>query len=110
VLGTTGEAASVPAALRRQIVALSVEHSAGRCRLYAGIGGNCLADSQQAGHDYLALGADAVVAHLPAYFALTGGEMVAYYRLLADALDRPLLIKTCRRRRTCRSRPRRCRR
>ena len=92
VLGTTGEAASVPAALRRQIVALSVEHSAGRCRLYAGIGGNCLADSQQAGHDYLALGADAVVAHLPAYFALTGGEMVAYYRLLADALDRPLLI------------------
>lgn len=92
VLGTTGEGASVPGALRRRLVALSVEHSAGRCHLYAGIGGNSLADSRQAALDYLALGADAIVAHLPAYFALTSAEMVTYYQRLADALDGPLLI------------------
>lgn len=92
VLGTTGEGASVPHDLRARLVALAVEQAAGRCRLYAGISSNCVAESIAAGRDYLARGVDALVAHLPAYFALNGAEMVAYYRRLADALDGPLVV------------------
>ena len=92
VLGTTGEAASLPMRARRQLTRLAAERVAGRCLVYAGIGSNCLEESVAAGREYLAQGADAVVAHLPAYFPLAPAEMVEYYRLLADRLEGPLVI------------------
>ena len=92
VLGTTGEAASLPERARRELARLAIERVAGRCLVYAGIGSNCLEESVAAGREYLALGAHAVVAHLPAYFPLAPAEMVEYYRLLADRLEGPLVI------------------
>lgn len=92
VLGTTGEAASLPMRVRRPLARLAVERVAGRCLVYAGIGSNCLEESIAAGREYLAQGADAVVAHLPAYFPLAPAEMVQYYRMLADRLEGPLVI------------------
>lgn len=92
VLGTTGEAASLPMRVRRQLARLAAERVAGRCLVYAGIGSNCLEESIAAGREYLAQGADAVVAHLPAYFPLAPAEMVQYYRMLADRLEGPLVI------------------
>jgi dihydrodipicolinate synthase/N-acetylneuraminate lyase len=92
VLGTTGEAASLPMRVRRQLARLAAERVAGRCLVYAGIGSNCLGESIAAGREYLAQGADAVVAHLPAYFPLAPAEMVQYYRMLADRLEGPLVI------------------
>lgn len=91
-LGTTGEAASLPAGARRELVRLAVERARGRCLVYAGIGGNCLEESVAAGREYLATGVDAVVAHLPAYYPLAPAEMVEYYRLLADRLEGPLVL------------------
>lgn len=92
VLGTTGEAASLPVRARRELARLAVERAGGRCLVYAGIGGNCLEESVTAGREYLAMGADAVVAHLPAYYPLSPAEMVGYYRLLADRLEGPLVL------------------
>lgn len=92
VLGTTGEAASLPQRARRELARLAIERVAGRCLVYAGIGSNCFEESVTAGREYLALGAHAVVAHLPAYFPLAPAEMVEYYRLLADRLKGPLVI------------------
>jgi 4-hydroxy-tetrahydrodipicolinate synthase len=92
VLGTTGEAASLPLPARRELARLAVECAAGRCLVYAGIGSNCLEESVAAGREYLAMGAHAVVAHLPAYYAITPADMVAYYRLLADRLEGPLVL------------------
>ncbi len=92
VLGTTGEAASLPTRARRELARLTVECVAGRCLVYAGIGSNCLEESVAAGREYLAMGAHAVVAHLPAYYAITPAEMVEYYRLLADGLEGPLVV------------------
>jgi 4-hydroxy-tetrahydrodipicolinate synthase len=92
VLGTTGEAASLPAGARRELARTAVECVAGRCLVYAGIGSNCLEESVAAGREYLAMGAHAVVAHLPAYYAIGPAEMVAYYRLLADRLEGPLVL------------------
>lgn len=92
LLGTTGEAPSLSPAAKHDLVALGVEHVAGRCAVYTGIGGNSLAESIGAAHQYRRLGVDAVVAHLPSYFPLNGDEMVAYYRRLADEVETPLLI------------------
>jgi 4-hydroxy-tetrahydrodipicolinate synthase len=92
VLGTTGEAASLPMRARRQLARLAAARVAGRCLVYAGISGNCLEESIAAGRECLAQGADAVVAHLPAYFPLAPAEMVQYYRMLADRLEGPLVI------------------
>jgi dihydrodipicolinate synthase/N-acetylneuraminate lyase len=74
VLGTTGENASVPAAMRERLVLVTVAHVGERARVYAGIG------------------VDAVVAHLPTYYALSAEEQLAYFSALADQIDLPLLL------------------
>ena len=92
VLGTTGENTSVPAAMRERFVALAVEHVSGRARTCAGISSNCLADSIAAAEVYAPLGVDAVVAHLPTYYALNAEEQFAYFSALADRIDLPLVL------------------
>lgn len=92
VLGTTGEVASLSAALRRRYVEIAVKIAAKRTPVFAGIVHNCLADSIEAGRDYLKLGADAVVGLLPNYFKLEPAEMQAYFEKLADGLPGPLMI------------------
>lgn len=92
VLGTTGESTSAPAALHERLVALAVEHVGGRARVYAGIGSNCLADSVAAAAVYAPLGVDAVVAHLPTYYALNVEEQCAYFSALAGRIALPLVL------------------
>lgn len=92
VIGTTGEAASLAQDQRAQLVALTLKEVDGRCRVYAGIGGNCVAESLAAGRKYLARGVDAVVACPPAFFALNDVELIVYYRQLADGLGGPLVL------------------
>jgi dihydrodipicolinate synthase/N-acetylneuraminate lyase len=92
VLGTTGENASVPAAMRERLVLVTVAHVGERARVYAGIGSNCLVDSVAAAKAYASLGVDAVVAHLPTYYALSAEEQLAYFSALADQIDLPLLL------------------
>ena len=92
VLGTTGENTSVPLAMRERLVAATVEHVAGRVRTYAGISSNCLADSVAAARAYVPLGVDAVVAHLPMYYALNAEEQFTYFNALAERIDLPLVL------------------
>ncbi len=92
VLGTNGEANSVPRSARKRLVALTVEHTRGRAVVYAGIGDNCLAHSIEAAAQYHRLGADALVAHLPSYYSIGADEMLAYFTKLADSVSSPLLI------------------
>jgi 2-dehydro-3-deoxy-D-pentonate aldolase len=92
VLGTTGEAASVPAAIRRRLVEIAVAGAARQVPVFAGIGDNCVADSIAAAASYLQLGIDAVVAHLPSYYLLDPAEMTAYFELLAKNIHGPLVL------------------
>jgi len=92
VLGTTGEVASLPAALRRRYVEIAVHAAAGRTPVFACIAHNCVADSIAAGRDYRALGADAVVGMLPNYFKLEPAGMQAYFEQLAEGVRGPLLV------------------
>lgn len=92
VLGTTGEATSLAPAQRRQVLEIALRAAAGRTLVYAGIGSNCAEESIAWARDYLALGAHAVVAHLPGYYLLDGEEMYSYIKYIADAIGRSLVI------------------
>jgi 4-hydroxy-tetrahydrodipicolinate synthase len=92
VLGTTGEAASISIQKRAQLVKTAVDAAANRVKVYAGIGDNCPEHSIAAANEYLRLGADAVVAHLPAYYPLKAAEMLAYFELLSSKVSGPLIL------------------
>ena len=92
VLGTTGEAASVPRTTRLRLVELAVRHVAGRALVYAGINDNCLADSVEAANGYFRAGVDAVVALLPGYYAIEPPQMLSYFTALLERVDGPVVL------------------
>ncbi|MHC4645374.1 MAG: dihydrodipicolinate synthase family protein [Planctomycetota bacterium] len=92
VLGTTGEAASVPQEGRPAFVEAAIKQTAGRALTYAGIAGNCFKTSADAAKKYFDLGIDAVVANLPSYYPLTADHMLKYYEALADSVPGPLIV------------------
>jgi 4-hydroxy-tetrahydrodipicolinate synthase len=91
-LGTTGEAASIHPDDKRRLVAVTVEHVAGRATVYAGISSNCFRESVDAAAAYKELGPDAVVAHMPSYYPLGDAEIEAYFQRLADKVPLPLVL------------------
>ena len=92
VLGTTGERASVPAALDGDLVGAAVRAAAGRVPVYTGISANCLDDAVDAACRHADLGADFAVAHPPCYFPVPDSAFEAYFGRLADAIPLPLLL------------------
>lgn len=92
VLGTTGEVASLPFELRRRYVEIAARTAAGRTPVFACAASNCVSISIQSGNDYLAAGADAIVAILPNYFKLTPAEMLAYFECIADGVRGSVMI------------------
>ncbi len=92
ILGTTGEAASLPVSLKQEYIRV-----AGRIKqpgdiLYAGISSNCLQDSVEAASFAFDSGVDVVVATLPSYYTLTEGQMLVYFEQLAFQVKGPLII------------------
>ena len=92
VLGTTGEAASIPAPARARLVEIAVKNAAGRVPVYAGLSDNCFLGSSEAARTWLRLGVDAVVAPLPSYYLLTPAEMQAWYERLVHEINGPLVL------------------
>jgi len=92
VLGTTGEAASVPRAERLRLVELAVRQVAGQALLYAGLNENCLADGLEAGNGYLRSGVDALVALLPSYFPIQPAEIRSYFQRVLDGIEGPVVL------------------
>ncbi|MDB6094864.1 MAG: dihydrodipicolinate synthase family protein [Verrucomicrobia bacterium] len=92
VLGTTGEAASVPPEMRRRLVQLATEHVRGRVLVYAGIGDNCVSNSIKAAAEYRRAGVDAVVALLPSYYLLEAEEIRRYFEHVAQNVSGPVLV------------------
>jgi dihydrodipicolinate synthase/N-acetylneuraminate lyase len=92
-LGTTGEAASIGFAQRREIVEATVKAVQGRSTVYAGVAANALSESIAAAKEYATLGGvSAVVAHPPSYYAIGDDEMHAWFARLADASPLPLVL------------------
>ncbi len=92
ILGTTGEAASLPFSLKKEFFEL-----AGRLKktgevLYGGISANVFAESVAMAKHAFDNGTDVVVTTLPSYYALTEDAMLHYFEKLANAVDGPMMI------------------
>lgn len=92
ILGTTGEAASLPLTLREDYVSAAVDYRSPGMILYAGISSNVLQESV----DFAVLcarhGVDVAVATVPSYYALTEDQTERYFTAMADAIPLPLII------------------
>lgn len=92
VLGTTGESSSVSAEESVVLLKTALECKAENQLVYAGIVGNQVEELTERAKLYLSLGADAIVATLPAYYVLTPVQMKNFYLHLADSITGPLFI------------------
>ncbi|MDT0677614.1 dihydrodipicolinate synthase family protein [Autumnicola musiva] len=92
ILGTTGEALSVSHQKKYDLAKAAVRSANGRKIVYAGISGNCFDESVENAKRFQEMGVDAVVAHLPAFYPLSGDHMLHYFEALADAVPLPLIL------------------
>lgn len=92
ILGTTGEASSLPLSLKLDYLKVAANLKAQYQALYAGIGSNCLPDSIELAKRSFDAGAGVVVATLPSYYNITDAQMQKYFEQLADEVPGPLMI------------------
>ena len=92
ILGTTGEALSIPLAMKQDFIRMAVHAKGGRKTLYAGISSMCMEDSITLAKMFFDNGGDVVVAHLPGYYPLSEHAMLRYFEQLADRVNGPLML------------------
>ncbi len=92
VCGTTGEFASMSVAMRVRTMQLVLAAARGRAVIFGGIGDTSLENTLTLAKEFLAAGADAVVANLPSYYPITAEMMERYFTGLADRVGGPLYL------------------
>jgi 4-hydroxy-tetrahydrodipicolinate synthase len=93
-LGSTGEFAYLDREQRSAVVRATIEAAAGRVPVVAGVASTATADAVAQAKSYQRLGADGILAILEAYFPLRDGQVEAYFRAIADAVDIPVVLYT----------------
>lgn len=91
IMGTTGEAPSLPLPLRLRYIEVAAKQKK-YGDLYVGISSFSLDDSIRLARHAANHGADAVVATLPYFYALTNDQMLSYFQALADKSPLPLIL------------------
>jgi dihydrodipicolinate synthase/N-acetylneuraminate lyase len=92
ILGTTGEAASLPLQIKKDYVLAAEKNKKMGTLLYAGISSNVLAESIDFAAYCCLHAVDVMVATLPSYYALTEKQMLQYFKTLADNISLPLFL------------------
>ena len=92
ILGTTGEAASLPLSMKHEFLQLAGKLNKNDNMLYVGISGNSLAESVELARRSFDCGAHVVVATIPSYYTLDETAMLKYFEQLAEAVNGPLMI------------------
>ncbi|MCU0354180.1 MAG: 4-hydroxy-tetrahydrodipicolinate synthase, partial [Cytophagales bacterium] len=92
VLGTTGEAATVTAAEKQEILRFVVSRNNGRLPVVYGLGGNNTAGLLESISQTDFSGVDAVLSVSPYYNKPTQRGIIAHYEALADASPVPVIL------------------
>lgn len=92
ILGTTGEAASLPLQIKKDYVIAAAKNKTPNSLLYAGISSNILNESIEFAAFCASNSVDVVVATLPSYYGLTEKQMLNYFIKLAENSPLPLFI------------------
>jgi 4-hydroxy-tetrahydrodipicolinate synthase len=93
-LGSTGEFAYLNGEQRTAVVQATVDATAKRVPVIAGVASTSVTDAVAQAKAYQALGADGILAILEAYFPVKDAQVEAYFRAIADAVDLPVVIYT----------------
>ena len=91
-LGTTGEGDSMSQEQRNTLLQLVVKEVNGRSKIYAGLTGNSLSESVKDARKFADMGADYLVAKLPAYYPMDENQMLRYFEQLVDKVTLPMFI------------------
>src|SRR5687768_6894578 len=75
ILGTTGEAASLPLELKKDFMKLAGKLKTKEDVVYAGISSNVFSESRELAHYAFDHGIDVIVTTLPSYYALDESSM-----------------------------------
>jgi 2-dehydro-3-deoxy-D-pentonate aldolase len=92
ILGTTGEAASLKPAIKKDLIEISCKEAYTKTPVFVGITHTSLEVSLKLARSAKENGAVAVVAALPYYFALDQDDIFQYYVKLADHSPLPLFL------------------
>jgi 4-hydroxy-tetrahydrodipicolinate synthase len=92
ILGTTGEAASLPVFVKEDYIRLAVKLKKQESVLYAGISSTCLEESIELAKKSFDAGIDVVATTLPSYYLLSEYQMQKYFEDLANAVNGPIII------------------
>jgi 4-hydroxy-tetrahydrodipicolinate synthase len=90
--GTTGESATLTHEEHRQVVELTIKHTAGRVPVIAGAGSNSTAESIELVKHAEAAGADAVLLICPYYNKPTQAGLIAHFTRVASSTSLPVVM------------------
>jgi 4-hydroxy-tetrahydrodipicolinate synthase len=93
-LGSTGEFAYLSFEQKRRVVEVTVEAATGRVPVVAGVAATTTAEAVRQTETWTALGCDGILAILEAYFPLPDPAVETYFRAIAEASDRPVVLYT----------------
>ena len=92
VLGSSGEAASLPESLQKQLIARTIGQVAGRVPVLVGITDTCLRDCLARANYAADHGASAVVLSAPYYFPIGQKELLSFTEKAVNACPLPAFI------------------
>ena len=92
VCGTTGEASTMTYRERMRTIEYCVEHVDGRVPVIAGSGSNATEVTVALSRDAQHAGADALLLVTPYYNKASQTGLIRHYRVVADAVDRPVIL------------------
>ena len=92
VCGTTGEAATMTYRERMRAVEYCVERVDGRVPVIAGSGSNSTETALALSRDAERAGADGLLLVTPYYNKASQAGLIRHYQVVADAVDRPLIL------------------
>ena len=90
--GTTGESATLTHDEHRRVIAITIEHAAGRVPVIAGTGSNSTAEAIELTKHAENAGADAALLICPYYNRPTQAGLIAHFTHVAEATSLPLII------------------
>ncbi|MCX5590171.1 dihydrodipicolinate synthase family protein [Alcaligenes endophyticus] len=93
-LGSTGEFAYLSLEQKQTVIQTVVQASNGRVPVVAGVAATSTAEAVRQAKAYAALGCDAILAVLEAYFPISEDGVYEYFKAIADAVDLPIVIYT----------------
>ena len=92
VCGTTGESSTLEVDEHSECIKWCVDYAAGRCAVIAGTGSNSTRTAIELSQEACKDGADALLLVTPYYNKTSQRGLIAHYKAIHDATDKPIIL------------------